>query len=272
MKRLLLPAAFAILAFPSFAAIQYEFHQKNTMPDAVTPISDLSARAIVEGNRSRVEFLSGNLYPPGTYVISDASRRLYFVDPSKQWFTEVNTPGIASALGAAKIDIANQQSSTELLDDRPMIAGYPTEHSRVTLSYDITVVMQDLPLKQHVETIIDTWTTREFEKVHDSPVSTGVLRTGNAELDRLFSSEVTKLEGFPLRQLVTIRTSYERPERSKLERPSTRTITREMWVTSIRETSADPSVFNVPVTYRRADQPELPSSDSKVLTFEPAGK
>lgn len=272
MRKLLFPVALALLAVPAFAAVQYEFHQRNTTSDPVVPSTDLTARAIVDGQRSRVEFLGGNLYPPGTYVVADASRRLFFVDPGKQWFTEVNTPGIATALGTARIKIENQHSKTELLEDRPMVAGYPTEHSRVSISYDITVMMQDLPLKQHVETTIDTWTTRQFPKVHDASVSSGVLHTGNAELDKLFSAEVTKIDGFPLRQLVTINTSYERPARSKLERPSTRTITREMWVTSIKETTADPGIFHVPATYRRADQPELPESATQVLTFEPAGK
>jgi hypothetical protein len=272
MRKTLFLAALALLAFPTFAAIQYEFQQKNTISDSVTPSSDLTARATVDGDQSRVEFLGGNLYPPGTYVVGDTSRRLYFVDPTRKWFTEVNTPGIASALGAAKIRVENQKSSSENLDDRPLIAGHPTEHSRITISYDITIVMQEMPLKQHVETIIDTWSTRQYDKARQSAVSSGVLRTGNEDLDRLFSAEVTKIEGFPLRQLVTIRTSYERPARSKLERPSTRTITREMWVTSIKETTADPSVFRVPATYRRADAPELPTSASQVLTFEPATK
>ena len=62
------------IAVPSFAAIQYEFMLKNTSDDAAKPSSDLTGRATIDGFRSRVEFLSGNLYPPGTYVVStDAS-------------------------------------------------------------------------------------------------------------------------------------------------------------------------------------------------------
>jgi hypothetical protein len=264
--------ALVLLAAPAFAAIEYEFHQKNTSDDSVVPATDLTARATVDSGRSRVEFLAGNMYPPGTYVVSDASRRLFFVDPTKEWYTEVNTPGIASAIGAANIKIENQKTSSELLPDTATIAGLQTAHYRVTLSYDITVTMKSLPLKQHVETNIDTWTTRRYAAADSSSVSSGALHTGNAELDRLLTPEATKIDGFPLRQLVTIRTSYERPARTKLERPATRVRTREMWVTAIKETAAKPALFVVPATYRRADQPELPREATKVLTFEPAGE
>ena len=92
---------------------------KNTSDDAASPSSDLTGRATVDGFRSRVEFLSGNLYPPNTYVVStDATGRLYFVDPGKKWFTEINTAGIATALGASNIKIGNLKSKVETLPDQ----------------------------------------------------------------------------------------------------------------------------------------------------------
>src|SRR5215210_6393575 len=108
MKRLLIALALASITVPSFAALQYEFMLKNTSDDAAKQSSDMTGRATIDGFRSRIEFLSGNLYPPNTYVLStDASGRLYFIDPAKQWYTEVNTAGIATALGASNIKISN---------------------------------------------------------------------------------------------------------------------------------------------------------------------
>ena len=163
MKKLLVSLALALaVATPSFAAIQYDFVQKNTSDDTVVPSRDLTGRATVDGERLRVEFLSGNLYPAGTYAVSsDASRHLFFVDPSKEWYTEVNTAGIATALGTSNIEIANLKSKTEILADKPKIAGYDTTHHRVTLNYEMTVIMRGIPLKQVVQTEIDTWTSSE---------------------------------------------------------------------------------------------------------------
>lgn len=271
MKTLLLTAALALISFPAFAAIQYEFMQKNNTGDIVTPTTDLTARAIIDGQRSRVEFISGNLYPPGTYVIStDGSRRLLFVDPDKKWYTEVNTSGIATALAASNIKVENFKQEVERFPERQKIAGIDAERRRVTMSYDMTVMIREMPLRQHVRTEIDTWTTTQFGVVHQGFFSGG-LRTGNADVDRVLEAELGSANGFPLRQVVTIRTNYELPHRSNLQTPTTRTITRETWVTSISETKTNPAQFMVPPTYRRADQPELPKQGPQVLTFEDAG-
>ncbi|HYH05582.1 MAG TPA: hypothetical protein VEK11_00845 [Thermoanaerobaculia bacterium] len=270
MKRLLVTVALAIFALPSFAAIQYEFTVKSTSDDAIVPATDLSGRATVDGDRSRVDFLGGNMYPPGTYVLtSDASRRLTFVDPTKRWYTEVNTSGIATAIGASNITVENFQSNVEPLGDRRTIAGIEADHYRVTMSYDITVVKSSMPLKQHVRTEIDTWTTLQFGQVHQSFI-TGGFRTGNAQLDKIIETEATRVQGFPLRQTVTIKTSYDLPVRSNLNKPTQRTITRETWVNAIREMKSDPAVFVLPASYRRADTPELPKAAAQTLQFEPA--
>lgn len=268
MKRLPFAVALALVAFSSSAAIQYEFTQKNTTTAAVAPVTDLTARAVIDGEKSRVDFVGGSLYPPGTYVIStDGSRRLFFVDPTKEWYTEVNTAGVATALGSSNIRITNLKTSLENKDDRPLIAGYPTEHTRLTLTYDIAVTVRSMPLKQHVRTEIDTWATPRFPAAAASSFLTS-MRTGNPEIDRLLDAETLKLTGFPLRQTVTTRAIVDLPPtRSELNVPTTKTIVREMWVTSIREVPPDASLFLVPAKYRRADIPEAPKA-STVLTPE----
>ena len=270
MKKLLIPAALLLVSVSASAAIQYEFVQKNTTADTVEPVTDLTARAVVDGDRARVDFLAGNLYPPGTYVVTtDGSRRLTFVDPLKEWYTEVNTSSVATALGASNIRITNLKSSLEKRDDRPVIAGYPTEHSRLTITYDISVTMKSIPLKQHVRTEIDTWATPEFPPA--SPMSfLSALRTGNPEIDKLLDTETTRVSGFPLRQTVTTRAVADLPSgRSQIQVPTARTIVREMWVTSIRETPPDASLFTIPAAYRRADVEEAPKAARETLTFEP---
>jgi len=272
MKRLLVTVALALFAVPSFAALQYEFMQKNTTDNAAAPSTDLTARAIIDGDRTRVEFINGTVYPPGTYVVStDASRRLFFVDPSKQWYTEVNTSGIATSLGASNIKIENLKSEVTSLPDKLTIAGIPADHYHTEISYDITVVMKTIPLKQHVQTEIDSWMTTRFGIVHTGYIPGG-NRTGNADLDRVLEAETPKAGGFPMRQIVTVRTHYDVAARSKLKVPTSHTIIRETWVTNIKETASQPSMFVVPATYRRADQPEVPKATTQVLTFEPATK
>lgn len=272
MRRLLLIVALALLAVPALAAVQYDFIQKHTTDDPVTPTRDLSGRATIDGARTRVDFLSGNLYPPGTYMVSnDGSRRLFFVDPANKWYTEVNTSGFATALGASDIKISNVKSSAEPRKDTAVVAGIEARHQRLELSFDITVTMKGLPLRQRARVEIDSWTTDRFGDLHGN-VLAEAMHTGNPEIDQILDAEALKIQGFPLRRTVTIRMSSDMTVKSQLQVPRSKTITRETLVTSIRETPADPMLFVVPVTYKRAEQPDAPRSDTKILTFEPGTK
>ena len=273
MKTLMVTVALALVSVSASAAIQYDFVQKNTTPDNVNPVTELTARATVDGDRSRVDFMGGTLYPPGTYVIStDGSRRLLFVDPTKEWFTEVNMASVATALASSTIRVSNVKTTLEPKDDRPIIAGHATEHSRLTLTYDVSVTIKSIPLKQHVRTEIETWVTPHFAGAAATALAAN-MRTGNPEIDAVLDVETMKVKGFPLRQIVTTRTVADMPPtKSKLEIPASKTIIREMWVTSIREVNALPSAFIIPATYRRADQPEAPKAATQTLTFEPETK
>ncbi|HKR65311.1 MAG TPA: hypothetical protein VJZ00_16380 [Thermoanaerobaculia bacterium] len=267
MKRLLVTVALAFVAVPAFAAIQYDFIQKHTTDDAVTPTRDLSGRATIDGARSRVDFLSGNVYPPGTYVIStDGSRRLFFVDPTNKWYTEINTSGFATALGAAEIKITNQKSEMEPRTDTAKIAGYEAKHQRLTLSFDVTVTMKGIPLRQHARVEIDAWTTDQFPEQQSA---LDAMRTGNPEIDAVLEAESTKIHGFPLRRTVAIHLTSEVAVKSQLQLPRSKTITRETLVTSIREANPDAMLFVVPVSYKRAEQPDAPRTETKTITFDP---
>ncbi len=267
MRKLMGMVALAWIAVPAFAAIEYEFVQKNTSDDSVKPATELTARAVIDGSRSRVDFLGGNLYPPGTYVVStDGSQRLFFVDPAKQWYTEFNASQAATALGAGNIRIENLKSDVKRIEDRQTIAGIDADRYRLTMSYDITVTMRNIPLRQHVQTDIDTWVTSRFV-VLDTFSARG-MRTGNAMIDQLIETETGKIPGFALRQTVTTKTTFDPPKRrSELKVPTQRTIVREMWVTKVKEIAPEASFFIVPASYRRADQPEQKAASQ--LAFEP---
>jgi hypothetical protein len=45
-----------------------------------------------------------------------------------------------------------------------------------------------------------------------------------------------------------------------------------MEVTSVREVTADASMFVVPATFRRADVPQTPKAAAQVLSFDPPAK
>lgn len=270
-KMTLLIAAFILLAIPAYSAIQYEFVQRTSQEGAVIPNSELTGRATFEGARSRIDFTGGDVYPSGTYMVSiDGSHRLFFVDPENKWYTEVNTAGIASAVAASNIEIANLKSSVEKVGDGEMIAGHSTEHYKLTITYDITVPFKMLPLKQNVKTVIHTWTTAKFGDIGRHAFA-NAIRTGNPQVDQLVEAETTKVHGLPLRQSVTITmtTATGKPVKSELKLPATRTISRETWITRIGETTPDAMAFKIPSSYRKSDTPDIAAPPMQMLDMKP---
>lgn len=274
MHKTLLAITIALSATLAPAAIQYEFQETTRSDIESKPPSKLVGRAVVDGQKSRVDFVGGNVYPPGTYMISlDGSKNMVFVDPSSKSFTEINAAGVVSAIGAAKINVENLQSNVVKLDDHPLIADFPTDHYQLTVTYDMTVTFGNIPVKQKVRTVIDKWTTVAFGDVTDTYMTAAAVRTGNAKLDEMIDLEETKIGGFPLRQLVQITTTNSRGTvpGSKIAINPTRTHRREMTITSIKQTAPRAIDFLIPPAYVKAT-PNQKDSEVTILSMEPAGK
>lgn len=257
------------------AAIQYEFRQTTSSDLESIPSTDCAGRAIIDGDRSRVEFVTGNAYPAGTYVIAtNGSRTMTFVDPSKKTFVEINAASVTNSIGSRKITIANKKIDVTKMPDQVSIAGFPTEHYRMVMSYDITVAFGTMPLTQSVRTTIDKWTTNAFGDVGDTFLASGALHTGNPDLDDLMTAENTSIKGFPLKQVVNVTTinNHAGNNTSELHVNRTVTQTRELLVTSIQPTATvGAATFVVPVTYHKAGpvQDDTQKQPVQVLSMEP---
>jgi hypothetical protein len=261
------------------AAIQYEFRQTTTSDLESIPSTDCAGRAIIDGDRSRVEFLSGNAYPVGTYIITtNGSRNLTFVDPSRKSFVEVNGASVTSAIGARKITITNKKTDLTKMPDQTTVAGFPTEHYRLVMSYDITVSFGNLPLTQTVKTTIDKWTTTAFGEVGDTFLASGALHTGNPDLDDLVAAENSNIKGLALRQVVNVTTINNRAAaagQSQLHVNRTVTQTRELVITAIQPSAkVSLATFIVPLTFHKAGpvQDDTQKIPMQTLSMEPSGQ
>ena len=279
-----LPAFAAMLlvftALSASAAIQYEFRQTTSSDLESIPSTDCVGRAIIDGDRSRVEFVSGNAYPAGSYIIAtNGSRSMIFIDPSRKSFVEINAASVASSIGGQKISIANKKIEEVVkMPDQTMVAGLPTEHYRLSMSYDITVTFGSLPLTQTVKTTIDKWTTSAFGDVGDTFLAGGALKTGNPDLDELISAENSRIKGFALRQVVNVTTINNHvPQNAETQLKVNRTVTqtRELMVTSIQPIAQlNVATFTIPVTYHKAGpvHDDTQKTPVQVLSMEPAEK
>jgi hypothetical protein len=279
MRKTLLAMVFLLATQSGWAGVSYEFVQSTQSNIEQIPSTTLTGRAIIDGPRSRIDFGSGNVYAPGAYVIStDASRTLLYVDPVSKTYSEVNAAGIAATYGAADIKIADFKTNTTLLDDHPTIAGIPTNHYHLTISYAMTLQYGTMPLTQKISEEIDKWTTPRFGDVADAFFANGSVKTGNPKLDELIDTETRSIKGFPLRQTVTVRTTSPIAVTGELKSKmnEVRTQQRELLITKIQEQQADASVFHVPSTFRKLEPGEQQKlnkqTEMTVLTFDDGTK
>ena len=280
MKRVGLVIALLALGTVQAAssAVQYEFRQTTHSDLDSMPSTDMTGRGIIDGDRSRVDFISGNGFRTGTYVITtNGSKTLTFVDPMKKTYVDVNAAGVASAIGSARISVTNKKIGLTQLDDHPVIAGLPTEHYRLTLKYDITVAFGTIPLTQTVNEIIDKWVTQALGEITETFLASGGIRTGNPDLDDLILTENTKIKGFALRQTISVTTLNDNPQAlgSKLQMNRSLTQTRELTVTSIEAKATLPAdTFIVPAAYRKPDplRDDTQKAPLQILSLQPPSK
>ncbi len=275
MKRLALAVSILFVAQTMSAAVQYEFRETSRSDTESIPASDLTARALLEGQKSRVDVIAGNEYPPGTYVIStNGSKNLIFVDPTLKQYVEVNTTSAAASIGTRKIIIENSRHEMQKLEDHPIIAGQPTDHYRLMLDYDMTLQFGTIPIKQNIHTQIDKWTTVVFGDLNET-FSTASIHTGNEQLDGILELETSKIKGFALHETMTTVTTNPRASipGSPLQLSPSHTKTREITVTAIKEITPGPGDFAIPASFRKVDPGAIEKKGPNVttLSLEPAG-
>ncbi|HKS21810.1 MAG TPA: hypothetical protein VJZ76_03340 [Thermoanaerobaculia bacterium] len=275
MKTILLAISLLLAVTGVQGAVQYEFRQTFRSDVETMPPNDMTGRAVIDGDRYRVEFLSGTAFPPGSYMFTtNGSKQQIWIDPTKKSYVEVNAAGVANALGASRITISNKKIDVTAMQDHPTIAGLPTDHYRMVMSYDIAVPFGQLQLKQSVTTLIDKWTTMAYAGAADGFLADGGIRTGNPDIDDLVAAENTKIKGFPLRQTIEVTTVNATPRNAGSQIPlkQVHTQTKDMTITAIEsKPEVAATLFQIPAGFHKADplRDDTQKAPVHVLSMEP---
>jgi hypothetical protein len=227
------------------------------------------ARAVIEGEKSRLDIISGTQYTPGNYIITHGDQVVYVVDPETKSYVEYAID--QRRVNPDRVKISNIKTNFNELPDGGLIAGYPTKHYRLQLNYDIEVMMGTIAIRQSVETVIDKWMTTAFDHlIQQYRRNLDELKTGNPEIDSLIETESTKFKGLALRERTQIVTSGEKKAgSSNVNLPTTRKRTKEMVVSKIEEASVSPNLFAVPVDYTKGQPAKAPGTTTQYLTMQP---
>ena len=254
----LVPALAAIVAIgagaaPCFAGIHYKAVTRNQ--DAQSKSSDIQVEGWVAGDKARVEFQgSGN--PTGTkgaYLITrDGGKVVYLVNPEDKTYAEWDLQAMLGAIGGImqgmgpllKFEVSDPKVEKLAEEDGGTLVGVPTRHVRYRTSYTMKVKVLGMGSISDIVSEQDVWTS---DRLQDRALGVWLRsdppRTGNAELDKLITSQY-KIQGFPLK-MVTVTTSTPQ----KKGQP---TVTRStMEVTQLDTSATVPdSRFEIPAGYQ----------------------
>ncbi len=169
MRKILLAAVAAILAIPAIGAsgpIRYEFQQITKMDPPTQQPKVVVGSVYLDEGRSRVNYSKESTSGAGTWVIArHGGRDMIYVDPESKTYLVHANPELSESLRGVDFQITNLSLDTKNLGPGPVVAGYPTDHFRVTAKYEVSISLGPVPLVQHVETVIDKWTTDAFGDV-----------------------------------------------------------------------------------------------------------
>ena len=261
--RIAIVLVLATVFFPLSAAIAEGYYYEATTVDQLENGKERSrsqVRGWIDGPAAKVEFADqkGTMFKPGSYLLTkDAGRTLFLVDPKEKaysrWDVEAmlaSTFALLEATGPLlDLDFSNASSKKLGEDDGGALLGHPTKHYQWQSAYDMRMSVLGMKRQYHVDSVQEFWSTdalaAEGFKVWLRPDRT---RTGNSGLDELLTSELGKVQGFPLKMVTksTMTTGKGKQQKS----------TSTMEVTTLRTESVPATTFDLPAGYE--ERPFLP--------------
>lgn len=258
------------------AAVLYDFRQTFRSDAQGRPAGEVEGSGVIDGDRSRIDYTGGNLYPIGTYVIAQAGARQFLVvNPISKTYAEISSESMSQRLKSGEIEIANLKTRVEKMGQGIPVAGFPTEHWVIEMTYQVTWKGGPIPLTQNVQSLVERWTTAAFGDVAGTFLDQSALMTGDPKIDEIINAEMSKVKGFPLRIVTTVGTTgtgnLTPNTGSRLQVAPTRMQSSEMLLSNVRLESVPAARFEIPAGFTVADPTQRKKTDDNqmhVLSLE----
>jgi len=247
--------AAAALPSPALAGIHYE---AVTSSEGAGQNQRTAVEAWIDGEKAKIAFTESGTpgLRQGQYLLTrDGGETLLLVDPKEKAYAEWDLAAMLQMFGSVLqamgpvLNFKIENVEVEKLGQEPggTVAGLATTKTRWRTEYDLTMKILGMGRTNHVETVQEVWTTDELADPALGVWLRGASPTGFAELDQLFSAEMEKLDGFPLKSVATTTTTGQKGRQSQESRMTTE-------VTSLDRSAAIPeSTFEIPEGYTRSE-------------------
>lgn len=219
--------------------------------------SSMRGTAFVQEGKARVEFAHGDgvLFQNGAVVITaDGGRTLRILDPKARTYYTLSFDDLFATAGAMmksmgsmfQLSFANQKVEVKPAGAGEAIEGYPTKKYTILTSYDMTAKVLGSDLSSHVDMRTEVWATPRLSADYATFVQNRSLRTGIEGIDSVIAAQSKGVEGFPLRQVTTIRTS----QRGRVDEQTT-----TIEISKIREGEIPAASFAIPAGFTEKPSP-----------------
>lgn len=262
---ILLTLAAGVLAAgtsPAWAGVHYKSTTRTQ--DASERSRDIQVEGWVDGGKAKVEFKeSGNpAFQAGTYLLTrDGGEQIYLVNPEDKTYARFDLEAMMGMVGSmlqgmgglVKFEVSEPKVEKLAEDDGGKIVGLSTRRYKFRTSYTMSVKIFGMGQPSAVVTDQEVWATEDL-----SDAGFGIWlrkappRIGNENLDRLINAEMQKIQGWPLKMVVTSTSTGKKGKAA-----TTRTT---MEVTQLEKTSVPDSAFVLPAGYKEVEMaPMVPA-------------
>ena len=225
-------------------------HAEGTASAAIS-MADIDVAGRVAGSRARIEIEKSRnpLLPQGSVLLtSDGGRTFALLDPAKKTSAAWTPPDRARAAATSRssmVRVRFENPEVRKLEEKPgeKIAGFATKYSRFRISYVAAVDVMGSEQKTATTRVEELWTAADLT---DAGFGAWLRKdsspTGNDELDRRVSAELSSESGTPLKRVTT--TTW------KDSSGKDQTVKSTIAVTELKKEPAPDAVFQAPPGFR----------------------
>jgi acetyltransferase-like isoleucine patch superfamily enzyme len=254
MKKTLLIALFILIfAASTFAGVEWRARTV-TAAQAKGQSNTIEMQIFAQGGNVKQVFEivkdENEMFQKGSYwLFKAADSSFYLVNPTEKTYSRLPMNAMMQMAGVVgklvKIKIKNPVVNNEKLGTE-VVLGYPCQHSKLLMEYDMEVKIAIIKSKSHVKVEKEVWATPKVKAMSEMAEAFRFrdFKTGMEDLDDLIEQQMKAEaeQGFPLK-MITVNTTVDKKGNVKETSRTT------MEVLSLGNKNLPASFFEVPAGY-----------------------
>jgi hypothetical protein len=263
-----MPGFFVVLvlvwAAPLRAGIYYE-----STTSSERPRDTIQVKGWVDGAAAKIEFQNGmreGFMPEGSYLVTrDGGKTLFLINPKEKTYSRWDLEAMLETFGQVMeamgpmMDFSIDNAKVDLLGREPggTVVGLPTTLYRYHTAYDLNMKVMGIHRGSHIEMDQEIWATDAVDASGLGVWLRSARPTGFEGLDKLLDTEMSKVQGFPLKTVTVTTTTNQKGKKSSSSRST-------MEVTVLdRNRDIPGSTFEIPAGYQETEMMPMPGAEGQ---------